>query len=311
MRHTIFLSIALVFAGCEHAQDEIGFAEKSVDDAPIPEQEETQDTKNVPVTGNALLAELAKYDDSDFNPIDRENIISRIILDHSISMDAKNEHFLRYAEKHRKARPSLLEGATADRSPKLGPWLLKHGRLLNERDWNSITSTLSLQGVRRNTWQDSAVIGAFVKYCLPSNDEGIYGEGVAGIAFAGRVDEVIALLPRLSIDIDKTRLFIYDAQARFDHPKANAAIRKAIGDYKEPQIVERLIEHDFVRNNRYDFIPDLKQLRARLTKITDVTQKGQALAIIDAIDKAIPQLERIKDSGVPVGEHLKGPEPER
>jgi hypothetical protein len=317
----IKVAVLLVLSACTNSADNVSPVAR-------PEYKEEHgaiigggETNDAAPTGKALLAELAAFDDSHYIPHVFRSLISRIFHDPSIPEDVKIDHLLLYAEKHRHAGSTILAILTGEHNSKLGPWLLKHGAKLQEEDWRAITEVLSIQMIERNTWQDREVIAAFVKYCLPSKDDGIYFEGVRGIAFAGDVQDVIALIPKLDTDIGGSRRFVFDAQTRFDQPQTNAVIRKLFADYKEPNIMEILLAGDLIRNNRYDFIPDLKRLRARLTKvvdvaqlrarstkITDITEKSQALGIIEAIDEAIPKLEKIKASGVTVGEHIEAPE---
>jgi len=252
-----------------------------------------------------VLDELDAWgDDRRAPPSLFDELLGKIESDRSIPRDAKVDRLLRYAESHPRNRTDVLAMLMDWRTPKLGPWLLREGHGLTAENWGGILRVLIDQYVQLETWRDPRVVQAFVAETTNTNDD-VRASAVGGVSLAGNAKQAVALLPQLLADSHSgIRYYIYVAQSRFDTPQGNAALRSLLRDYKEPSVASSIVSEDMVRNHRYDFLPDLRRLRARLRALTDVAQKDAATQMIAKIDSATGRLERDKKGGLPVGERL-------
>lgn len=97
----------------------------------------------------------------------------------------------------------------------------------------------------------------------------------------------------------RTRL--YTMLSRFNNPEFNSVIKKLITDKVELGAVEYVSMFGFEENNRYDFLPELKQLQSALKKEKDPAKIGLQKSTLEQIANTIPVLEKKKFENAPIG----------
>jgi hypothetical protein len=235
------------------------------------------------------------------------DLVADITRDDTIPREAKIRVFMKFLDTHSDSRGVVLNELTTWKVSAFAIWLRHHGSELTVNNWTQIANTLITQHISRNTWQDPDLILA-LRAQVSSQNDGIRGQALGSLGIAGRVEDVLALIPMLDSEASHSyRSIIYEAQTRFDHPKANALTHKLLAEYKEPDVIGSILDYGLAQNHRHDFLPDLKRLRARLAATTDLLQKEPAERMIVDIDAAIEKLEADKQAGVPIGEKLESP----
>jgi hypothetical protein len=120
---------------------------------------------------------------------------------------------------------------------------------------------------------------------------------------APTLEESLALARKLGGLLESesgSREAIIAAQVWHDHPDTNRIVRKALAEPLEPSILGILCEYDLVRQNRYDFLPDLYALRKRLEDEKDIVKRDASREALAAVNRGIAALEDLKRKGAPI-----------
>jgi hypothetical protein len=122
---------------------------------------------------------------------------------------------------------------------------------------------------------------------------------IAGSAVT--LKEAEALAKRLSVEIEPgNRHQIFAAQIAHNRPATNRVVRALLRGPVERSVFEWICRFDLPDHNRYDFLPDLYDLRRRLEREKDVTKVESARAVLEAVNVGIAALEDLKRKGAPI-----------
>lgn len=105
--------------------------------------------------------------------------------------------------------------------------------------------------------------------------------------------ENIAIEPEKSSVID-----IYRALTRFKYSQFDSII---IHELNQPKIWDIYFTVYLKRNNRYDFLPELHNLRKHMQKETNPLRKEDAARICKELETVIPYLEKKKEEKASIG----------
>ncbi len=116
------------------------------------------------------------------------------------------------------------------------------------------------------------------------------------------VKQALALSGLLATETDPSvREEILLVQTQHNDSRTNAVVRNALRGPLERSFVHGLPTSSLVDRNRYDFLPDLRELRRRLAQEGDVRRKLEASQLERDVAKAIEVLEEKKARGAPIG----------
>jgi hypothetical protein len=115
-------------------------------------------------------------------------------------------------------------------------------------------------------------------------------------------------MSKLPVETDPhVRTRFYTMLSRFNTPEFNAIIKKMIADKIELGAVEYVSMFGFEECNRYDFLPELKQLQSALKKEKDPAKIGLQKSTLEQLATTIPVLEKKKLENAPIGLPLDWP----
>lgn len=112
-------------------------------------------------------------------------------------------------------------------------------------------------------------------------------------------------LPTETDSYIRTRLYVM--LSRFNTPEFNSILKKMITSKIELDAVEYVSIFGFEEHNRYDFLPELKQLESDLKKEKDPAKIGLQKSLVEQLAKTIPVLEKKKLKCAPIGLPLDWP----
>ena len=120
-------------------------------------------------------------------------------------------------------------------------------------------------------------------------------------------EEALAFAKRLDVEEGPfIRTDILLTETHRNDSVANGVIREFLRGPLDFKALEKLCNYHgqfgsgLVLRNRYDFLPDLKALRARLAAEKDVRRKHEAKEAIAILDPTIEKLEELKEAGAPI-----------
>jgi hypothetical protein len=144
--------------------------------------------------------------------------------------------------------------------------------------------------------------GVLYERALSDEDSEVRGCAIGFIARdAVSVSEAEALAERLSVEIEpENRSMILAAQIAHNQPATNRVVRALLRGPVERSVFEWICRFDLPDHNRYDFLPDLYDLRRRLEREKDVTKVESARAVLEAVNVGIAALEDLKRKGAPI-----------
>jgi hypothetical protein len=123
------------------------------------------------------------------------------------------------------------------------------------------------------------------------------------------VEQALTLAKQLPReDEPKPRSAILDVQLSHNDLKTNKVVRDFLRGPLELNVLERLYKGypALIEGNRYDFLPELRALRARLAAEKDKRKTYEARQGIELLDEMIPALEKKKEENAPICPARKG-----
>lgn len=94
---------------------------------------------------------------------------------------------------------------------------------------------------------------------------------------------------------------IFRTMCRFKHKILNKYVVESLQEYAEPDVIEYFVDLGIKEYNRYDFLPQLYNLKKRLENEKDIRKISQAKRTLESLNEAIPYLEKKKKEGVQIG----------
>jgi len=199
---------------------------------------------------------------------------------------------LAYAERYESS--TALKQVAQAKHPKLGPWLRAHADDLELKYWSDVGGTLA-----HNGWRDSVVAAVLVEQVRSNPEQRSRSAAAQAFMGMGTLDEVRTIAAIADTATWKgMRLTAIAAQARFDVPEFNDAVRAALRDTSGLH----LRELKGVRlNRRHDFLPEL-----RMT-LSEYRNSDPDHHLIDNLEELIAEFEDLKANGVKPGAPLNYP----
>lgn len=148
----------------------------------------------------------------------------------------------------------------------------------------------------------------FFEQALRSEDPGARGEMLSWFEEPwATIEQALAIAKRLPREDEPgLRTEILRVQLSHDDTRTNKVVRDFLRGPLELKVLEDLCKgypvdrSPLVRDNRYDFLQDLRALRARLAAEKDMRKTYEARQGIELLDEVIPALEKKKQENAPI-----------
>jgi hypothetical protein len=187
----------------------------------------------------------------------------------------------------------------------LAQWLNKNCGVISEVAWNNLPNEFGSHVPKMvNTDIQISILNCIMHLSDPYR---VQQNLVILNSFAGYQCAKLAMQYLLSARDKDVRIELYIILAKFNTTEFNTVLKKLIFEKVELDAIECVNKFSFDKHNRYDFLPELKQLRASLKKEKDPAKIGLQKSLIEQLEKTIPVLETKKAENAPIGLPLDWP----